>query len=69
MSAPAGRQAQRLAEIRPTRGSPAVEEFPTISALNARAVRGAAREGDAEFAEAPKRGVASTVRALTRAAG
>ena len=31
MFVPAGRQAQRLAEIRPTRGSPAVEDFPTFS--------------------------------------
>ena len=31
MSVPAGQQAQRLAEIHPTRGSPAVEDFPTFS--------------------------------------
>jgi hypothetical protein len=30
MSVPAGRQAQRLAEIRPTRGSPAVEDFQRL---------------------------------------
>ena|SRR5215469_5722076 len=30
MSVPAARQAQRLAEIRPTRGSPAVEDFQRL---------------------------------------